>query len=311
MNGFPHGPFADAGPGRAEEPLPAEWPTKPPRRRWLSRLAGTAFVLLMIGLVVGPIASVKLPQEITLWHLAAAQERRDDGDLDAALHSLDRLLEDSPRNVDLLRTRADWRMQNQQYAAALLDANGALEVEPHDPRTLIVRSQIYQYLDRHSEAVADWDKLVELSESGFALPLAVALNGRAYARALGGLQLQDALTDIDAALGVEGENAEMLDTRGFIRHLRGDAKEALADLDRAVTLIEAAHDKLDNEVANGRIGAVDPRRYELRLQQSAKSVAVIRYHRALVHEQLGKSDLADQDRQRVQQLGFTPGRELF
>ena len=88
-------------------------------------------------------------------------------------------------------------------------------------------------------------------------------------------------------------------------------RSALADLDRAVTLIEAAHDKLDNEVANGRRGAVDPREYEVSLQQSAKSVAVIRYHRALAYDQLGKSDLAHQDRQRVQQLGFNPGPELF
>ena len=113
MNGFPHSPAPDAGPRRPEEPLLAEWLAKPPRRRWLSRLAGAAFVLLMIGLVVGPIAYVKLPQEITWWHLAAAQERRLDGDLDAALRSLDRLLEESPGNVDLLTTRADWRMQNQ------------------------------------------------------------------------------------------------------------------------------------------------------------------------------------------------------
>ena len=202
-------------------------------------------------------------------------------------------------------------MQNKLYAAALLDANRALELEPEDPRTLIVRSQIYQYQSRHSDAVADWDRLVELSESGFALPLAVALNGRSYARALGGLELKEALTDIDSALGIEGDNAEMLDTRGFIRHLRGDARARLADLDRAVALIEAAHDKRDNEVANGRIGAVDPREYELSLQQFAKSVAVIRYHRALAYDQLGKNDLAQQDRQRVQQLGFNPGPELF
>ena len=224
MDSFPHSPSPDAGPLRPEEPLLAEWPAKPPRHRWLSRLAGAAFVLLMIGLVVGPIAYVKLPQEITWWHLAAAQERRLDGDLDAALRSLDRLLEESPGNVDLLTTRADWRMQNKQYADALLDANRALELEPNDPRTLIVRSQIYQYQGRHSDAVADWDKLVELSESGFALPLAVALNGRSYARALGGLQLKEALTDIDSALGIEGDNAEMLDTRGFVRHLQGDAQ---------------------------------------------------------------------------------------
>lgn len=311
MNDAPHGASAPGNSLPPDEPLEAEWFSPSRGRRWLSRLVGTALVLLMIGLVVGPIAYQQLPQEITRWHLAAAQERRLNGDLDAALRSLDRLLEETPRNVDLLRTRADWRMQNRQYSAALRDADRALELQPHDPRTLIVRSQIYQYLGRHLEAIADWNKLVELSESGLALPLSIALNGRAYARALGGVELKEALQDVDAALEIEGENAEMLDTRGFIRHLMGDAPSALADLDRAVALIEAQHDKLDSEVSGGRLGAVDLREHELRLQQSAKGVAVLRYHRALVYEQLGKQDLADQDRQRVQQLGFAPGPELF
>jgi hypothetical protein len=40
-------------------------------------------------------------------------------------------------------------------------------------------------------------------------------------------------------------------------------------------------------------------------------VAVIRYHRALLFDKIGKPKEAESDRQRVRELGYTPTPSLF
>jgi tetratricopeptide (TPR) repeat protein len=202
-------------------------------------------------------------------------------------------------------------LENQQYATALADANRALQIAPGDARALVLRSQILQHLGRHSDAIQDWQQLVVMAENGLAVSLTEALNGRAYARALGGVELKEALDDVEEALRRAGDNAAMLDTRGFIHCQLGSTAAALADLDKSVRLAEEGHEEYSRNLNNGRLGAVDPREYELGLKQLAETVAVIRYHRALVYAKLGKQELQDQDEQRVRELGFAPNQDLF
>ena len=59
------------------------------------------------------------------------------------------------------------------------------------------------------------------------------------------------------------------------------------------------------------LGVLDKRSEQLQFQRHAESVAVIRYHRALILEMLGEPELAEQDLQRVVELGFEPGDDLF
>ncbi len=286
------------------------------RKRWRrimfwQRFATVFFIALMVALVVGPIAYVELPREIIRWHLAAAIERHVNGDLDAAISSLDRLIEEYPNNEDLLAERAAWRLENQQYAAALKDADKALQLSPDHTSILELRSQIYQHLSRHRDAIRDWDRLVSVAQSNFGLSLGAALNGRAYARALAKQDLDLAAADIEEALQREGENGAMLDTRGFIRYQQGDITGSLADLDKAVRMTEEEYEKLSKQVDADRLGTIDPRQFELNLRKFAQSVAVIRYHRSLAYDRAGKPDLAEQDRRRVKALGFEINEHLL
>lgn len=298
---------------RALENLPTGGTAHKRWRRHIfrQRLAGVFFIVLMVGLVVGPIAYVELPREIIRWHLAAAIERHINGDLDAAIGSLDRLIEKSPNNDDLLTERAAWRLENRQYAVALKDADKALRLSPDRASTLELRSQIYQHLARHRDAIRDWDRLVTVAQSSFGPSLGAALNGRAYARALAKQDLDLALADIEEALQREGENSAMLDTRGFIRYQQGDPNGSLADLDKAVRMAEEEYEKLSKQVDAGRLGTIDPRQFELELKKFAQSVAVIRYHRSMAYERSGKPDLAEQDRRRVKTLGFEINEHLL
>jgi tetratricopeptide (TPR) repeat protein len=302
--------FSSPNDPQSDPPLVAELADEPRRKRpalW----AGIVMIGFMVALALGPIAYIEVPREIARWHMAAAVEQRLDGDLDAAIESLNQALRRYPNQDELYRQRAEWLEENGEYRRALTDANRAIELAGRHAESFILRSQIYQHLKQHAEAIADWGVVLELLEPNGRRARAMALNGRAYARAVGNLELDAALEDIDEALDTEPDSAAMLDTRGFINYQLGDYEAADVDMQRAVKAIEAEHDAFTKLVENGRLGVSDVRQFELDLKQHAESVAVIRYHRSLVYEKLGKTDLAEEDRTRVRQLGFEPNEDLF
>ena len=88
--------------------------------------------------------------------------------------------------------------------------------DPTHILALLNRSQAFQHLGLHKEAIRDWKKLVELGRSAPDHQRAVLLNGLAYAQALGNVELKEALENIIQAINLAGENAAMLDTRGYI-----------------------------------------------------------------------------------------------
>jgi hypothetical protein len=95
----------------------------------------------------------------------------------------------------------------------------------------------------------------------------------------------------------------MLDTRGYIHFRRGDLTAAEADLNLAVDRTE--QDYQGEERTRHR------REFNQPLDRLRKSLAVIRYHRALVFDALGQSKKAEADRRRVRELGFAPAPSLF
>ena len=206
---------------------------------------GVSILAVMFLIAAGPAAYHLLPREIERWHMATAIERQLEGDLEGAVRSLSRVIANSPHNDELLRQRARWRLEIRELDGALQDATRAVELAPRNSQGLLLRSQIYQHLGRHEEALDDWNTLAERAQGQNAIARAQVLNGRAYARAVAGVQLNDALAEIEVALKPFPNNAPMLDTRGFIHFLRGDLDAALADLDRAVTLIEKQHSRQD------------------------------------------------------------------
>jgi tetratricopeptide (TPR) repeat protein len=272
---------------------------------------GVLILACMFAVVAVPVLYHVLPRELDRWHMALAVERRLEGDLEGAVQSLNRVIDSSPDNDELLRQRAEWRTELKDFEAALADANRAVELNARNAWGYFVRSQIYQHLDRHDEALADWKTLVEEKRGFRRLAKSSLLNGRAYARAIAGQQLDEALEDVQQAIEISAEEPALLDTRGFIQLLRGETDSALRDMERAVELAELHHESWSEMLQTGRPGVLDLREFKLDFARNAESVAVIRYHRSLVYDELGESSKAEEDRLRVRELGFEPNEDLF
>jgi tetratricopeptide (TPR) repeat protein len=228
------------------------------------------------------------------------------GDKVEALEHLDASLRWAPARADAFVCRGDWRLDEQEFYQAIDDYNAALQREPGQGMALINRSLAYQHLGLHEQAIQDWKTLVDLRRSTSGPQRAVLLNGLAYAQALGNVELKDALENVIQAINLVGENPAMLDTRGFIHFLGGNFEAAWPDLNSAVAGMEREVRQLEQTRQY-----INQAEFEGKLTEHRKSLAVIRYHRALVLDALDKPEEAESDRRRVRELGYTPGPDLF
>ena len=274
----------------------------PKGRRWAARLA----IALVIVLALGPVLYFEIPAEIARWYQAVAAERWVAGDRTGALARLEDSLRWAPGRADAFICRGDWRLEDQEFQKAIDDYNAALDHDPGAILALLNRSQAFQHLGLHQQAIQDWKKLVALRRSAPAAQRAVLLNGLAYAQALGNAELKQALENVIQAINLTGGNAAMLDTRGYIHFRLGDFKAARNDLNPAVEGMEREVKQLEQ-----RRDFIDRQEFERELKEARKSLAVIRYHRALVLDRLGKPQEAESDRHRVRELGYTPEPRLF
>jgi tetratricopeptide (TPR) repeat protein len=274
----------------------------PPERkpRWLRRL----LILAAILILVLPAIAVFGPPEIAAWHLASAQEERAAGNKDRAYDLLQNAVRWSPRSAGILLQRAIWRLEDGQADAALTDANAAAELRADEYQILSIRAQILQHLDRHAEAIADWKAIDRLSQTRGTPDRATGLNGLAYARAVGKLDLKEATRNVEEALQLAPGNPAILDTRGYLLYLQGEHAKALTDMDLAVKGFESQSPGPARE---------SPRAIDMSgLNTHEQGVAVVRYHRALVLKALGREADAEQDLRRVRELiGREPDEKLF
>lgn len=190
------------------------------------------------------------------------------GNLPAALADLDRAVAMEPERASHLAQRAALhvRMKHDDLAAADLDR--AITLRPDDADQRLSRAALLLRREDRKGALADLDhaakvlpdqadlrlSLASLYESADAFPRAVeqygrwmkvhpvdsqradALNGRCWARALGGIELGAALADCNTALYLAPKSASVLDSRALVRLRSGDMERALADYDAALAI---------------------------------------------------------------------------
>lgn len=244
------------------------------------------------------------PEERWKWRLAAAEEKRLNGDVAGALAEVDALLTQNPGNREIQLKRVQWLVESKDYRQALTAADALLTSPANDPQLLLLKVQILHYLGNHQTAVTVSQSILELDAAANQNFRSIALNGLAYARALANQEISEGLADVDEAMRLVGENEAMLDTRGFLYYRRGDWDRALSDLNQAVEITEARFRNKSYPSGNRRQKALED-------QQLAQSLAVMRYHRGLVHRAQGNNELAEQDFQRVRMLGHEPNDSLF
>ena len=189
-------------------------------------------------------------------------------DYPAAMADLDRAVALAPDNADYVYQRAKVRLANGQVFLAMADVEQVLKLRPGDPDALMTRAELrfighdraagladvdavaksappaadvrlrlagfYDQGDRLNDAIAQYDLWIAAhpDDSRHAL----ALNGRCWARALMGQDLDKALSDCDAAHRSMPKNPNVLDSRGLVHLRRREFAKSIADYDAALAI---------------------------------------------------------------------------
>jgi hypothetical protein len=289
------------------------------RTRWLVVLAAAI-------LAIGPLLGTGLHRERARWRVAAGLEHWLNNDVAAAVAELDAAAQLDPDLTQVYTLRSQWRVHAGDYAGALSDAEQLLRATPRSMQGVQLKGDALVYLGRAAEAAALWAEFAAVPPSQYDLADPALLNGVAYYRALGEQDLDIAWAEINAALRQLNQMSDLarsqdawrasqvafLDTRGYLRYLRGDNEGALEDLSPAVLGAEARRQAEHFDATTAiRLGITDPRTVAWQLKEVDRTTAVIRYHRALVLEALRRPDEAARDYRRVRELGFEPDEKLF
>lgn len=281
-----------------------------------------AFLAVLVGVLSqSPLAGF-VKEKLAERLIERAREKERLGDLRGALADLSGAATWSPDNATVLELRAQLKLTMRDVEGSLEDCNALVKLDRRYAPAYIVRSAALQRLDRHREAIDDLTEAIRLSDSRDALPR----NNRAYARAVAGIDLPEALDDVEQAIAIVDEDlaherlalrrysfikipqlksqkAAYLDTRGYIYFLQGRPDDALADLKEAI--------QLENEfrafVLEQAPAKFQPY-WERRLNQG---LAVMHHHRGQVYEKLGRQDESRSDLDLATQLGYNPAEGVF
>jgi len=260
------------------------------------------------------------------WLAEVAEHRISNDDVHGALTEMDWAIWFGHDRPELYFLRATWRLEAKDLAGALADSDrvisldgGALktlagrktgaQLDPIARRrlswTYMHRSQVYQRLGDTKRALEDANEAVKTRLDSDAIPL----NARAYARALAGVELKEALADVELALRMAGGDIPaFLDTRGLIQHLLGNQTEALTDLDLAIGRTEEER-RVPLSAARRRVAPAGF--LARRLRYYNETLAVMYHHRGMVYEKVGRKEEATADLRQGDKLGYNPAEGVY
>ena len=308
-------------PPRPEQLSDEQTMTRGPGSPWATRLV----ILSVIFLVLAPIAIHQFPSEVARWYVAAGQESFLDGNQSAALASIERAIARDPKCVEAYLLLADVSAAANDNEKALAAVEKLVEIQGDSPALKLRRSHLLHALGSHHKAyevLADIERWDVISDSIWLRLQTVnqrlwasILNARAYARALSRENLADGLREVEQSLEIsrslQTSSLDLwaeLDTRGYLFYLLDRPADARRDLDESVELAEEIYRLVQKK---SPALTTEPRTEKRNLESYRRSLAVVRYHRSLVYDQLGDKAAAQQDRQRVIELGFEPNAALF
>ncbi|MGH7137322.1 MAG: tetratricopeptide repeat protein, partial [Pirellulales bacterium] len=240
-----------------------------------------------------------------------------------AIEDLTKAIALSPNDTALYDFRARLKLEVGDVEGGLEDYNELVRRAPREANVYVARSFAYQRLRRHREAIDDLTKAVALSDGS--LPR----NNRAYARAQAGIELHEAMIDVEQALVMNKQElqqaeqsglgappaerliaahlkvwkAAYLDTRGYLFFLQQNYESALADLDEAIELAIQAQ-----TIVLPLTPLAERAEYARQLDHN---LSVMHYHRGQTLEKLGHEREAKSDLYRARQLGYNPALGVF
>ena len=187
------------------------------------------------------------------------------GDYEHAIADYDQAIRLSPSDPQPVYDRAVARLLNRQPLLAVTDLDQALKLKPDFTPALLSRGRIklgekdavggradleaalaadpsvrlkvadaYASAGLFAEAIVQYDKWIASQPHNE--DLAVPLAGRCWARALPGQELDKAMADCNAALGLRSATVQALAARAIIHLRRGELDAAIADDNAALKL---------------------------------------------------------------------------
>jgi tetratricopeptide (TPR) repeat protein len=159
--------------------------------------------------------------------LAAKQRRAAMADLDAALKL-------KPDDLPALVLRGALRLAESDKTQALLDFDAAAKLAPKQDGIHGDLAHAYLSADRPDAAIEQFD--LWIAEHPDDYKMSMARNGRCWARAQLGRDLNKALSDCNAAIRMQPGTAEFLDSRGLVYLRLGANDKAIADFDAALRI---------------------------------------------------------------------------
>ena len=163
-------------------------------------------------------------------HWAQARALRDQGDDEAALVELGRVLELDPGHLDARRARAGVLGRLKRYEDALVDLERALDLAPSDAGLWLERGRYLSARRRLPEAVEALSRAIELDPDD---PIAYRDRG-ALNWKLG--RQQASQDDHEHAVALNPADPDLYMNRAAVRYALGLNEEALADLERVLEL---------------------------------------------------------------------------
>jgi tetratricopeptide (TPR) repeat protein len=248
-------------------------------------------------------------------------------DLNGALASLDRAVGWAPRNGMAVDFRMGLHLEMRNWEAALADSYRAAELTQGDGRWVEGRLFALQGLRRHREIAAFCGETLALGYG----KRSTMLNSRAYARAHGEFELEEALVDINQAISADGADedpptkgltvdqalkahnlrAALIDTRGYVLLKLGRNDDALKDFEKAVAHSEAAFAAFGRQIKEDRLRGASRAEVERRSEHFDESRAVIFHHRAQAYQKVGQEEKARQDFADAAALGYNEAEGVY
>lgn len=295
-------------------PIPPTFHDTPDRDAVIAHWKGSRWVRLgLLALVLGTAATALLTTEVGKGPRKALAEgfaqralrawQRDE--LSSALRNLNTALWLDPDQPQWYLERGRLRLETADLSGSLEDLNRYLKAAPASADGYLVRSMTWQRLGQHRNAIDDLSKAIEYLPPGEPL----GWNNRAYARAIAGVDLEEALQDVQKAIKLsDRESSAYIDTRGYIYYLLGDYAAALADMERAVWVAHRESNQIMELLAARNLHPAVVRRVRRQLDEQ---LAVIYTHRGMVREKLGMFAEAQADLDLGRELGYNPERGVF
>jgi tetratricopeptide (TPR) repeat protein len=163
-----------------------------------------------------------------------ALARLNNRQLPLAMTDLDQALALKPDDLDALVARAKLRLASRDSSGSSFDLEAADRLAPKEAEIRLEMAEAYSHVDLFARAVAQYNLWIGTHEHDGRM--AEAKNGRCWARALWGIDLDKALADCNAALRLSNNASQVLDSRGLVRLRLGDYDKSIADYDEALSL---------------------------------------------------------------------------